>query len=115
MNYYISSDEESNAGRILDGATASNLFLCTKALSFEEYVLNNHQRVYEVDFKQDWTMSTCSCPQFMSTLFCKHVLAIALLKRFVSCPADANPSVLGQKPKRGRKPNAKGALFKPNS
>lgn len=108
--YYILLDGEFNEveGRIHDGAAASEFFHSTEAISFDEYQRVYHQRVYQVKFESNWQMSICSCPQFMGKLFCKHVLAIALL-------ADANPALLGPKPKRGRKSHSKGALFKPNS
>lgn len=112
--YYILSNDELDKKRVHDAVDASNLFLNKEAQSFEEYKLEYHQHVYELDFKQDWTNSTCSCIQYMNKLMCKHVLAVALLKRVVVCPPEANPALLGQKPKRGRKPNSKGALIKPN-
>lgn len=47
----------------------------------------------------------------MLNQICKHVLAMGMLKRILVCPATANPPDLGQKPKRGRKSNAKGAHY----
>lgn len=115
-SYYILSSDEATKERVSDGEAARNLFLSTAATSFEIYTTEYHQRVYEVNFKVDnWTLSTCSCPKFMLKQICKHVLAIGILKRILVCPVTANPSVLGQKPKRGRKPNAKGALYKPKN
>lgn len=115
-SYYILSSEELAAKRVSDGKSARDLFLCTDASTFQIYTTEYHQRVYEVIFNENnWELSTCSCPRFMLNQICKHVLAIGLLKRTLVCPATANPLILGQKAKRGRKPNAKGALYKPKN
>lgn len=91
--------------RVYNDETARDLFFNTVSVF--------HQRVYELRFNSDWMQSTCSCLRFMLKQMCKHVIAVALLKRVAVCPSDANPTVLCQKPKRGRKPNAKGALYQP--
>lgn len=117
-SYFILSDAEldNDERRVIDGATASNLFYNTESLTFSEYISNFHQRVYKLNFcDDDWMKSWCSCPKFMSSPVCKHILSIAMLKRLTSCPVEANPSIMGQKPKRGKKSNAKGALFKPKT
>lgn len=115
--YYILSDEEINKveQRITSGESAAALFYSTDASSFGQYVKDYHQCVYELNLKENWMDSTCSCPYFMKNPVCKHIIAIAMLKRLVQCPVEANPTILSQKPKRGRKSNANGALNKPKN
>lgn len=115
--YYILSDEEVNRAnqRIKNGETASEVYYSTNATSYSEYVQDFHQCVYELNFKKNWMDSTCSCTYFMKNPVCKHILAIAMLKRLVQCPVESNPAILSQKSKRGRKSNAKGALYKPTN
>lgn len=80
--------------------------------NFDEYVRDMHQRVYEVNFADDWRESTCTCPCYMKTLICKHIIGIAFISKEAECPADSNPNVLYKKKNRGRPPKAKSALVK---
>lgn len=109
--YYILSGKESRREiqRISNGEAAAEMFYSTEAKSYEEYLEDYHQSVYELNFNENWMNSTCTCPHFMKNPVCKHILALALLKQIVRCPAEANPTILSQKPKRGRKSNSKGA------
>lgn len=115
--YYVLSSEKMESGelQIADGKSAADLFHSTAAATFEDYVQHQHQCVYQLKLNDDWKKSTCTCPYFMKHPMCKHILSVAMLRRRVLCPSEANPAALGQKPKRGRKSNAKGALHKPTA
>lgn len=111
--YYILSNLELECQRVNDGETAANLFNNVSAEDFNDYQRNYHQRVYQLTYGKTWHSSTCSCPYYMDNPTCKHILALALLKRDTVCPSEANTEILGKKPKRGPKSKAKNALYKP--
>lgn len=111
--YYILSNAELNESRVANSKAAVDLFNSVEATTFNEYLENYHQRVYELKYETNWRSSSCSCPYFMANPICKHIISIALLKRDALCPIEANPNILGRKPKRGPKSKAKGALHKP--
>lgn len=82
--------------------------------SFDEYVKNGHGMFWEVTFRKqnDWNgQSTCTCPVFYKQFVCKHIVGMALRLNLTKCPRIANPTLLGQKAKRGRKAQAKKALL----
>lgn len=115
--YYILSGAEIKREnqRITNGEAAAALFYSTEAESYQEYLQDYHQCVYELNLNDNWMDSTCSCPYFMKHLICKHVLTVAMLRHKVRCPTEANPTILSRKPKRGRKSQSKGALYKPKN
>lgn len=79
---------------------------------FDIYVENMHQRIYDVFFADDWLDSTCTCPKYMRSLMCKHIVGIAFFAKEVECPADCNPNILHKKKNRGRPAKAKSALVR---
>lgn len=86
----------------------------TKWNSFDEYVDKAFGTYWEVNAAKnadDWkTSSSCTCPFFQKNWKCKHVIAVVLRKGVVLLPSKGISAPLGQKPKRGRKPNATPAL-----
>lgn len=79
--------------------------------NFDQYkkvVFSIHELMFSNDF---WNKSVCSCPSFYKNYMCKHILGIAMMKKIVKPPKTANTDVIGQKTKRGRKPNATKALL----
>lgn len=78
--------------------------------NFDTYVENMHQRVYEMNFADDWRESTCTCPRYMKKLICKHIIGTAFYSKEAVCPADCNPNVLTKKKSSGRPSKAKSAL-----
>lgn len=80
------------------------------ANSFDEYVENMHQRIYQVYYADDWRESTCTCSFYMKKLMCKHIIAIAFIVNDIDCPVGCNPNVLQKKKSRGRPAKAKKAL-----
>lgn len=78
--------------------------------NFDEYAKNMHQRVYHLNFANDWRHSTCTCPYYMRKLICKHIIGTAYYSNEAQCPADCNPNILGKKKSRGRPAKAKRAL-----
>lgn len=79
--------------------------------NFDDYVQNMHQRVYELNFADEWRESTCTCPYYMKKLICKHIIGTAFYSKEAVCPADCNPNVLNKKKSRGRPAKAKSALI----
>lgn len=60
--------------------------------------------------RADFRKSTCSCPEFFKSYFCKHVIGVAAMENLVVIPNEAKVVRLGQKPKRGRRPLIRSAL-----
>lgn len=82
--------------------------------SLDEYLSNGYGMFWEVTMHKnnDWNgKSTCTCPVFFKKIVCKHVIGMALRLNLTKCPRNANPTLLGQKLKRGRKALAKKALL----
>jgi len=53
----------------------------------------------------------CNCPYYLKNNLCKHILALAVLLKFVLFPYEAKSLPMEQKPKRGRRSLAKKALL----
>ncbi|XP_077282967.1 uncharacterized protein LOC143908979 [Arctopsyche grandis] len=58
-----------------------------------------------------WEDGECSCPHFLKTYMCKHLLGVAIRLKFVRPPPEAKNLDIGMKRKRGRPPKAKKALI----
>lgn len=113
--YYILSERESERKekRVQSVEQAEALFYSCSASSFAMYESDFHQTIYQLEFvESNWMESTCTCPSFMKSVICKHILTIGILRKVIKCPVEVNPTILGQKPKRGRTKNAKSALCK---
>lgn len=106
--FFLLSDIEFKSKQGDNRPLPVDLFFETSSISFDEYVEKFHQRVYQLIYDdQNWMHSTCSCPYYMENAICKHIIAIALLKRDAVCPAEANPRFLNKKPKQGPKAKQK--------
>lgn len=61
-----------------------------------------------VKFKQEnWKLSSCTCYTYLKEFLCKHITIIALSKKLTEIPEKFKDSVIGCKPKPGRKKKAK--------
>lgn len=61
--------------------------------------------------KNKWTdTATSTCPVFYKKNMCKHVLIIGLKMNIIEAPSEADPTVLGNKNRPGRKKKARKAL-----
>lgn len=80
---------------------------------FDTYVKNGCGLFWTVELsKENWqTESKCTCPFFLKKFICKHIMMFALRAKICKLPRAAIPTVLGEKPKRGRKKQAKTALL----
>lgn len=68
--------------------------------------------VHLCDENNDWSMkSKCDCPFFLKHYKCKHVIGMALRQRIAKLPRAAVSTLIGPKPKRGRKAKAQQALL----
>lgn len=84
-----------------------------KMKDFDNHILNVFA-VWKIEIdSNNFQISTslCSCPVFMKKYVCKHILGVALRLHLAKAPADANPSKLNDKKKRGRPKLAKKALI----
>lgn len=83
--YIISQKEHEDSKNNLTSNENITDFLKQMLLvkTFDEYVDNMHQRVYEVNFADKWIDSTCTCPYFMKKLICKHIIGIALVRDYI--------------------------------
>lgn len=80
-------------------------------INFDKFQ-NNLCSIWVIDFDtSDWKCSECTCPRFLKTFVCKHILGIAIKGGFVKPPAAANPALLDGKKKRGRPAAVKKALI----
>lgn len=52
--------------------------------------------------KNEWTSSTCTCPNFFKEYICKHVIFVAVKEKCAIIPITAKDIPLGQKRKPGR-------------
>lgn len=59
----------------------------------------------------DWQAGSCTCPVFMKSYTCKHLLGIAIFKKFLTVSEEAKAIPIGQKRKRGRPTAVKKALL----
>lgn len=82
--------------------------------NFDEYVQNMHQRVYEVNFADEWLESTCTCPYYIKKLMCKHIIGTAFYAGEATCPPECNPNNLNKKKARGRPAKALNGLVRQN-
>ena len=51
----------------------------------------------------DWKNGSCTCPVFLKSYICKHLLGIAIFKKLLIVPDIAKAIPIGQKRKRDRK------------
>ena len=63
--------------------------------------------IWKVTMKSDsnatnYKKGTCTCPTYYKQFICKHVIGIAILKKYVKCDVRAQNVPLGEMRKRGR-------------
>jgi hypothetical protein len=85
-------------------------FLSAENLNFDFDSLNNivsHVFVVTMDEKV-WMNSKCTCYYYQKKYFCIHIICVAVNLNLVKIPPHCKNMVqIGEKPKRGRIPNAK--------
>lgn len=82
-----------------------------RANNFDEF-FDNLCGIWVIDFDtSDWKHSECTCPHFLKTFICKHILGLGIRQGLLKPPAAANPTILGEKRKRGRPAAVKKALI----
>ena len=58
-----------------------------------------------------WQWSTCTCPFYQKHYSCSHIISVSTSLNLVKLPAHCKNMIqIGEKTKRGRKPNALKAL-----
>ena len=119
-----------NGNILLRVMNTSNFIVCKKDYehlipSFQNFISN----VLTFDFdtlkdivmnvfyvilnQDDWRFSTCSCPFYQKNYSCGHIINIAVSLNLTKYPSYCkNLLLIGDKPKRGRIPNALKALQK---
>jgi hypothetical protein len=58
-----------------------------------------------------WKNGRCTCPSYLKTYMCKHIVGLALRLRYVRAPPAAKDVPIGEKRKRGRPKKATRALL----
>ena len=54
-----------------------------------------------------WQWSTCTCPFYQKHYSCSHIISVSTSLNLFKLPAHCKNMIqIGEKPKRGRKPNA---------
>ncbi|CAF1119861.1 unnamed protein product [Brachionus calyciflorus] len=77
------------------------------SLDFTKFVEKN-ESVRMVKFnKENWKLSSCTCSTYLKEFLCKHILIIALSLKLTEIPEKFRDSVIGCKPKPGKKKKAK--------
>ena len=66
----------------------------------------NSIRMVRLD-KKNWKLSQCTCIDYFKTYVCKHIITIAISQKRTVIPEKFFDSVIGQKPKPGRKKKAR--------
>lgn len=78
--------------------------------SFDSYCQIVNKIWHTVLDRADFSRSSCTCPSFFKTYFCKHILGVAHLEKVHMIPNEAKGVCIEQKKKRGKPPKAKKAL-----
>lgn len=79
---------------------------------FTEHMFDFYRILFDSDV-QDWKKATCTCPEFMSSFVCKHIVCIAYQLGLLDRPVQEIPQYLQPNPKKGRPAKAsKGGLTK---
>ena len=58
-----------------------------------------------------WKNGRCTCPSYLKTYMCKHIVGLALRLRYVRAPPAAKDVPIGEKRKLGRPKKATRALL----
>ncbi len=61
--------------------------------------------------ESEWKNGICNCPSFFKEFICKHVIGMAIRRKFCRLPPAAKDIPLGEKRKRGRPRKATKALL----
>jgi len=71
------------------------------------------KKIWVVNFlKANWeSESTCSCPVFLKSIICKHIIGLAIKLNLYEVCSEAKSVPIGQKRKRGRPIKASAALI----
>lgn len=78
--------------------------------SFDTYI-SGISRLWLVKFdSRNWNKSSCTCPIFLKTYICKHIIGLAVKLNIFELTPQAKSLPLGVKRKRGRPALAKKAL-----
>lgn len=110
--YYILKSKKNSAKE--DEVQSPDALKTQQWSSFDEYVEHGFDMYYDVTVykhKDEYkTRSRCTCAEFQSLAYCRHIVAVALHKKVIKCPKNANPTPIGAKAKKGRKKNATNGL-----
>ena len=75
-------------------------------MNFDSFVeFTNLIRVVRFN-ELDWKFSICTCKDYHKSYMCKHIIVIALHKKSITIPEKYYDTVIGSKPKPGRKKKA---------
>lgn len=81
-----------------------NALETTQWESFDTFVAEGCGLFWTFHFSdENWQVeSACNCPRFLKHYTCKHVMMIAIRKEVIRIPRAVIPTLIGEKPKRGR-------------
>ena len=57
--------------------------------------------------KDNWKFSRCTCSDYLKLYLCKHILLVAVSQKLIAIPEKFYDSIIGSKPKPGKKKKAK--------
>ncbi|CAF1036165.1 unnamed protein product [Brachionus calyciflorus] len=81
----------------------SNSCEFTNDFSFDKFIeYNDSVRIVKYNVNK-WKLSKCICKDYFKDLICIHILIIALSKKDSSIPEKYLDSLIGSKPRRGKK------------
>ena len=78
--------------------------------NFEQFMFKVWITQLPIDGNQ-WKNGRCTCPSYLKTYMCKHIVGLALRLRYVRAPPAAKDVPIGEKRKRGRPKKATRALL----
>lgn len=81
-----------------------NTFDEFKIIAFQVWIVNLPEA-------ENWINGSCTCPAFLKKYICKHLVGLAIRKKFVKPPPAAKQIPIGNKRKRGRPKLATRALL----
>jgi len=60
---------------------------------------------------EEWRTATCTCPSFLKSYVCKHIVGMCIRLKYCKPPPEAKNVAIGTKRKRGRPSKARKALL----
>ena len=97
---------------VLKSDDISNLIL-ERWNTFEQFK-NRAFKLWIVSIPIDgtqWKTGSCTCPCYLKKYMCKHLVGVALRRKYVKAPPSAKDIPIGEKRKRGRPKKSTKALL----